>query len=68
MNSINVQGMTCNHCRQGVTDAISKVAGVKSVAVDLEKGTAGWTDSDPAAPASVAAIRQAVTDIGFDVV
>ena len=35
-----VSGMTCDHCVRHVTDAISKVAGVQSVAVKLAEGIA----------------------------
>lgn len=64
MPSIKVQGMTCNHCKASVTEAVSKVPGVASVDVDLLKGEAAWTES---APVDVNAIRAAIQDIGFDV-
>ena len=31
-----VDGMTCDHCKAAVNDEVAKVAGVESVAVDLE--------------------------------
>ena len=65
MASITVTGMSCNHCRQSVTDAVSKVPGVASVEVDLQSGTATWTDKDPSSPASPEAVKQAVRAIGF---
>ncbi|RFU22702.1 heavy-metal-associated domain-containing protein [Geodermatophilus marinus] len=34
-----VTGMTCAHCRQAVTEEISRVAGVRDVTVDLAGGT-----------------------------
>lgn len=64
MPSVKVKGMTCNHCKASVTEAVSKVPGVDSVTVDLLKGEAEWTES---APVDVALIRKAITDIGFDV-
>ncbi len=64
MPSIKVKGMTCNHCKASVTDAVSKVPGVTSVEVDLLKGEAAWTEQSPV---DVAAIRKAIIDIGFDV-
>ncbi len=59
--SINVRGMTCEHCRASVTKAIQAVPGVRSVHVDLAGGKADWTgEADPER------VRQAVRDIGFD--
>jgi copper chaperone len=64
MPSIKVKGMTCNHCKASVTEAVSKIPGVDSVDVDLQKGEASWTEK---APVDIKAIRAAITDIGFDV-
>jgi len=35
---VKVEGMTCNHCKKSVTDAISEVQGVQEVTVDLATG------------------------------
>jgi len=37
---LKVDGMTCGHCVQHVTDALKGLKGVKKVAVSLEKGSA----------------------------
>lgn len=66
MGTVKVRGMSCQHCQESVTEAISKVVGVASVEVSLEKGAATWKDKDPAAPASMDEIRKAVKAIGFD--
>lgn len=66
MGMINVKGMSCKHCQASVTEAISKIAGVASVDVNLEKGTATWQDTNPSAPASVDEIKKAVRAIGFE--
>ena len=58
----HVQGMTCGHCVRSVTEEISEVAGVTSVDVSLEDGTAvvsGTADPD--------AVRAAVTEAGYEV-
>ena len=49
-----VTGMTCGHCVNAVTEEVSKVDGVDTVAVDLESGHvtvtgAGYTDEQIAA-------------------
>ncbi|MFT4578822.1 MAG: copper chaperone [Nitrospinales bacterium] len=36
-DSLKVDGMTCQHCVQTITDAVEKIAGTNKVAVDLDK-------------------------------
>jgi copper chaperone len=54
-----VDGMTCDHCRIAVGDEVTKVPGVASVDVDLDRGLVRVHGSavDPAAV--VAAIDEA---------
>jgi copper chaperone CopZ len=59
---LTVSGMTCDHCVRHVTDAISKVAGVKSVNVSLAAGTA-TIDSDLALDLQL--VKTAVVDAGY---
>lgn len=65
MNTIyDVEGMSCQHCVNAVTEEVSKVPGVERVAVDLEAGkvtvtTAGAVDD--------AAVRAAVDEAGYTV-
>ena len=35
--TIKVEGMTCQHCVQIITDALNSIAGLKTVNVDLVK-------------------------------
>lgn len=49
-----VSGMTCEHCVNAVTQEVSGVAGVDTVAVDLQSGQltvtgAGFSDANVAA-------------------
>ena len=37
--SFQVTGMTCAHCERAVAEEISRIDGVRSVAVDLARGT-----------------------------
>lgn len=46
-----ISGMTCNHCRAAVTQALTKVAGVTHVTVDLASGRA-TIQSTPELPAA----------------
>jgi copper chaperone len=35
--ALKVEGMTCQHCVQTITEALGKIAGTNNVAVDLDK-------------------------------
>jgi copper chaperone len=39
-HTLSITGMSCGHCVRAVTSALESVAGVESVAVDLELGRA----------------------------
>lgn len=61
--TIQIEGMSCNHCKMSVEKALSGISGVKSVQVDLEKKIAtvtgeGLNDGE---------MTQAITDVGFEV-
>lgn len=42
-HELEVSGMTCNHCRAAVAQALAKVPGVTHVTVDLASGRASVT-------------------------
>ncbi len=60
-----IEGMSCGHCVRHVQEALSELAGVKSVEVSLEAGTAVLE-----APGNVQdeEITFAVEDAGYTVV
>jgi len=60
--TIEVKGMSCGHCVQAVTQALSSLAGVANVKVDLLAGTATF---DAIAPVPEADIRAAIERAGF---
>jgi copper chaperone len=64
--SFKVHGMTCNGCAASVTRVLQAVAGVERATVVLESGSAEVA-FDPAR-ASVAALKLAVEDAGYDLV
>lgn len=39
MKTLNVTGMTCNHCKMNIEKFVSKIEGVTSVEADYEKNT-----------------------------
>lgn len=63
MNTVKIDGMSCQHCVASVRDALEKVAGISEVSVDLAKSEATYSgEIDPEM------IKQAVSSIGFEVV
>jgi copper chaperone len=58
-----VAGMTCNGCVNKVTNAVTGVAGVEDVDVDVSTGTLEVIGS-----ADDSAIRAAVAGIGYSIV
>ncbi len=55
--------MSCNHCKQAVTQALEALPGVSDVNVDLEKGEATWKESQPL---DIAEVKKAINKLGFE--
>ena len=64
MPTIHIVGMTCQHCVEAVEGALGRVDGVTDVEVDLDSGTATFSEEKPV---DMAAVRQAVADAGYRV-
>jgi copper ion binding protein len=62
---VGVQGMSCQHCVQAVTKAVSAIDGVTQVQVSLEDANAS-VSFDPA-KTNLEAIKTAIADEGFQV-
>ncbi|MFB7476923.1 heavy-metal-associated domain-containing protein [Kitasatospora sp. NPDC056184] len=58
-----VAGMTCGHCEQAVTKAVSALPGVTAVSVDV---AAGLVTVSAAAELDDAALSAAVDDAGYE--
>jgi copper ion binding protein len=56
--------MTCEHCVVAVEEALGKVEGVTDVQVDLDSGTATFSEE---MPVNMADIRKAVEEAGYKV-
>lgn len=63
---MNVEGMSCEHCVNAVTGAVSDLAGVHAVAVSLKDKTA-TIDYEPE-KVSIDDLKDAIEEQGFDVV
>ncbi|MCL6442113.1 MAG: cation transporter [Alicyclobacillus sp.] len=62
--TITVKGMTCGGCVNSVTKALKNVAGVQEANVDLNGAKATVTFDET--KTSVAALKKAVEDAGYD--
>ena len=56
--------MTCHNCADLVAEALGRVDGVTDVEVDLDSGTATYSEEKPV---DMKAIRQAIHDAGYEV-
>ena len=57
--------MTCGHCVTGVTEEVTKIAGVSEVQVDLASGTVSVASESPL---DTAAVEEAVEEAGYGLV
>lgn len=64
MTTIHVKGMSCDHCSQAVTKALSAIPGVSDVKVNLADGEVRFEE---ASPVDAETVRQAIERIGFEV-
>jgi copper chaperone len=60
-----VTGMTCEHCRNAVTEEVGALPGVTGVSVDLPSGSVTVTSDEPLDTGSV---RAAVDEAGYELV
>lgn len=64
--TLDVNGMTCSHCESAVKGALEALDGVNSVEVHLDTGKVDVTADEGGA--SIADMREAVEEQGYDVV
>ena len=65
MRTLEVEGMSCNHCVMSVKKAAGEITGVFDVKVDLE-GKTVTVEYDPGLVA-IQAVIEAIEDQGYDV-
>jgi copper chaperone len=63
--SFEVAGMTCEHCVASVTEELSALDGVETVAVDLKPGSSSTVVVGASRALSGAEVRAAVEDAGY---
>ncbi|CAI8840516.1 copper chaperone [Bacillus pseudomycoides] len=64
--TLNVQGMTCNHCKMAVTNALQELNGVNGVAVELQAGTVAVEYDE--AKVNIEQLKDAIEEQGYDIV
>jgi len=64
--TLQVEGMSCEHCEAAVKGALEELNGVSSVDVSLDSGEVEVTYDD--AKVSVEDMEKAVEDQGYDIV
>ena len=62
MDTIQVGGMSCQHCVGAVSKALAEIEGLSEVSVDLDSGTVNFVNSG----VDREIIRSAISKIGFD--
>lgn len=61
---LNVEGMTCGHCKAAVEGAAKEVSGVTDAAVNLELGNVTVTHDEAL---NIDEVKQSIEDQGYDV-
>ncbi len=64
---ILVSGMTCSHCVSSVTEELTSIEGVESVAVDLNAGGTSKVTIHSATPIDTDSVKAAVEEAGYSV-
>ncbi|WP_373894820.1 copper chaperone CopZ [Virgibacillus natechei] len=63
--TLDVQGMSCGHCKMSVEGALNELDGVSAAEVNLESGKVDVTFDE--SKVNVDAMKEAVEDQGYDV-
>jgi copper chaperone len=62
MESIKINGMSCQHCVASVKKALEALPGISAVTVDLSSGSASFANNGVARDD----IKKAISKIGFE--
>ena len=64
--SLKVEGMTCKHCVETITETLGVIVGINKVAVDLEKKEVQIDYNEE--ETSLKAISDKIVEMGFELV
>lgn len=63
--TLNVQGMSCGHCKTSVEGALNKLDGVSAAEVNLDAGKVDVTFDE--SKVNAGAMKEAIEEQGYDV-
>ena len=63
--TLNVSGMSCEHCVKAVNNALAAIAGVKDITVSLKDGKVSFSHDPAKAPLDK--IKAAIIEEGYEV-
>jgi copper chaperone len=63
--TLNVQGMSCGHCKSAVETALKELVGVETASVNLEAGIVEVNYD--AQQVNVSTLKEAIEEAGYDV-
>lgn len=63
MATVNIKGMSCQHCVKSTREALEQIPGIKNIKVDLENGKAHF-DGDIA----LQEVKNVIEKIGFEII
>ncbi|MGM0930569.1 MAG: heavy-metal-associated domain-containing protein [Actinomycetota bacterium] len=66
--TISIDGMTCSHCVDAVTEELKALAGVQEVRIHLNKGGISTATVSSEAQLDPAQIGEAVAEAGYTVI
>ena len=64
--ALKVEGMTCQHCVQTVSETVGKMAGIQKVEVNLEQKLVNVEFDE--SKSTIDAISSRIADAGFEIV
>jgi copper chaperone len=65
MASLQIKGMSCNHCVMAVTKALKEIEGLEDITVNLEKAEAIFKETKPVDPNL---IKERIKKAGYEVI
>lgn len=63
--TLNVQGMSCNHCVKSIEGSVGELKGVANVKVHLDSGTVDVEYNSEVV--TIESIKETIDDQGYDV-
>ena len=62
-NKINIEGMTCSHCGDSVSNSLKKIKGISNVSVDYESGVAQYSSNKDISNK----VKEAILSLGYKI-